>query len=231
MISYLKDLSIYPDFESNKLEFKTNLVPGDKILVPICAFLNSGGGYIILGIDDTTRAIKGIDKSSKEIDEFILNIDTIYHVRKIVTDNCSPLIHTNVQTQLITQKDNKPVIIISVTPSLNTQYQLADGNIYYRVNASNWKINSSPMYTEHEMQTKVHHVRTSIMKDCKNLITYLQNQNSKYQREIETLTISNNKLNELLFNKILDEKSNYECEYENINKNTFSYFCCFFYFS
>ena len=224
IIKNITTLDIYPDLESNKLEFKSNLAPGDKLLPTFCAFMNSGGGHVICGIDDNTHAIKGIDKSTKEIDEFLLNIDTIYHVRKIVTNTFAQLTFTNIQTTLIKQKNGKPVIIISINPCPNTQYQISDGNIYYRVNASNWRINSTPMYTEFEMQSKVNHVRSLIMKDCRNLITYLQNQVVKSKVENENLNNENNKLQNLLFTRILEEKT--ECEKEETEDTINISFCC-----
>lgn len=219
---YVSTLDIYPDIESSELEFKTNLVPGDKIITPICAFLNTNGGTIICGIDDETRKIKGIDKTSKHIDDFILNIDTIYHLKKIITDAGDSLSPRNIETSLVKQKDGKPVIIIKIKPDSDTKYQTANGNIFYRVNASNYKINTTKMYTEYEVQTKVNHTRTIIMKECRNLIACLQKQINKQQTEMNRLNTDNIKLQNMLFCRILEDKKNTdECN----NKIHFS-FCC-----
>jgi predicted HTH transcriptional regulator len=216
---YVSTFDIYPDIESSELEFKTNLVPGDKIITPICAFLNTNGGTIICGIDDETRKIKGIDKTSKHIDDFMLNIDTIYHLRKIISDTGKTLGPKNIQTTLVNQKDGKPVIIIKVMPDMDTKYQTANGNIFYRVNASNYKINTTKMYTEYEVQTKVNHTRTIIMKECKNLITCLQKQTNKQLIEINKLNNDNIKLQNMLFCRILEDKKTID------DKIHFS-FCC-----
>jgi len=231
MISTLQTLDIYPELESSKLEFKSNLAPGDKLVPTICAFLNSNGGHIICGIEDITHAIKGIDKSPKEIDEFLLNIDTIYHVRKIVTNTFEQLSHTNIQTKLLYQKHGKPVIVISINPSPDTQYQMSNGNIFYRVNASNWRVSSTPMYTEYEMQTKVNHVRNLIMKDTRNLISYLQNQVSKTQKELDTINTDNIQLQNLLFSRILEDKTTFDKinpDDDNSDKIKISFLCGLF---
>jgi len=222
MEEYITTLDIYPNLESNKIEFKTNLVPGDKLMPTICGFLNSGGGHIICGIDDTTRQIKGIDKTSKHIDTFLLNIDTIYHLRKIITEKQEALHPNTITTQICKQKQDKIVIIITIKPDINTKYQVSDGNIYYRVNASNYRINSSRMYTEYEVQSKMSHIKTHVLKDCRNLINCLQNQIIKMENKVIEIKSENSNLEKLLFSRILNEKEYVE------SKTTNSYYECFY---
>lgn len=221
IIKNIQTFDNYPDYESSELEFKTNLVPGDKIIITICAFLNSNGGNIIFGVDDETRNIKGIDKTSKHIDSFLLNLDTIYHSRKIITDTGNAINHTNIRTKLIRQKDNKPVIIVAITPDIDTKYQTSDGSIFYRVNASNYRINASRMYTEYELQTKISHTKSIILKECRNLITYLQKQVNKQQNEIIKHNSDNIHLQNMLFTRILDDKKQIDEQ-----KTVHFSFCC-----
>ncbi len=49
--------------ENQNIEFKASCNNIDLIGKTICAFLNSGGGYIIVGIDDNGNTI-GIDSTS-----------------------------------------------------------------------------------------------------------------------------------------------------------------------
>jgi len=46
--------------ESERLEFKESLSDWDGILKTICAFLNTKGGKIVIGVDDQEN-IRGID--------------------------------------------------------------------------------------------------------------------------------------------------------------------------
>jgi len=63
---------IYPDRESKTLEFKSAL-PNFQTLIRTCvAFANGIGGKIVIGVDDTSKAILGIDNKTRDrvYDEF-----------------------------------------------------------------------------------------------------------------------------------------------------------------
>lgn len=54
-------MKIYPERESKSLEFKSRL-PNFHSLVKTCiAFANGAGGKIIIGVEDESRKIIGID--------------------------------------------------------------------------------------------------------------------------------------------------------------------------
>ena len=49
-----------PLYESNQIEFKVSTISFDKLKKTVCAFLNTIGGYIFIGINDS-RQICGIE--------------------------------------------------------------------------------------------------------------------------------------------------------------------------
>ncbi|MFN3269264.1 MAG: helix-turn-helix domain-containing protein [Candidatus Kapaibacteriota bacterium] len=53
--------------ESSTVEFKRKVNSPDKIAKELCAFANSKGGYLIIGIDDD-RKVVGVDSEKSEID-------------------------------------------------------------------------------------------------------------------------------------------------------------------
>ncbi len=54
---------IYPEFESRNLEFKSKLPTFAQLIKTCVAFANGIGGKIIVGIEDKTRKIIGVDES------------------------------------------------------------------------------------------------------------------------------------------------------------------------
>ena len=72
MMEQHRMIPVYPDRESKSLEFKSTL-PSFYILTKTCvAFANGTGGKIIIGIDDKSRQIIGIDDNLRNrlYDEF-----------------------------------------------------------------------------------------------------------------------------------------------------------------
>lgn len=54
---------IYPDIESRHLEFKSSLPALTQLIKTCVAFANGVGGKIIIGVEDETRKIIGINES------------------------------------------------------------------------------------------------------------------------------------------------------------------------
>jgi len=52
--------------EGPKIEFKRNVREGGKIAADMCAFANSGGGYIIIGVDDDGKVVGADPKKVRD---------------------------------------------------------------------------------------------------------------------------------------------------------------------
>ncbi|MFZ2207438.1 MAG: ATP-binding protein [Porticoccaceae bacterium] len=48
--------------ESKTLVFKRDLLSPERILRAIVAFANTAGGVLLLGVEDTTRHVRGVAK-------------------------------------------------------------------------------------------------------------------------------------------------------------------------
>lgn len=113
--------------ESKNVEFKVILPKeSEKYTKTIVAFANTQGGKIIIGIDDKSRKVVGVDNETAfEIMDSIANA---------VSDNILPQLIPNIELQTV---DNKTVVVISVEPSMNRPYYLAskgkDDGTYIRV--------------------------------------------------------------------------------------------------
>lgn len=85
----------------------------EKYIKTVIAFSNSSGGKIVIGIEDETRKIVGVDE--KEVFQIM---DSIANA---VSDSCMPQIIPDITFQTI---DNKCILIIEVYPGANRPYYL-----------------------------------------------------------------------------------------------------------
>jgi predicted HTH transcriptional regulator len=142
----------FPYPESQIYEFKKSIQHYDKkIIGSICAFLNSQGGYLVFGIDDDTLEITGINNDMKSVDKFIVYIDTIFHMSRIVeTTTMETLQRENISIRRLDHSQGT-LFVIDVSPYIGHRYQLSDGTSYERLNASNLMKKVSRIYTEEEV--------------------------------------------------------------------------------
>lgn len=100
--------------ESKNVEFKVSL-PKDsaKYMKTIIAFANTQGGRLVIGVEDKTRSITGVD------DDSVFQI--MDSIANAVADSCTPQIVPNIELQTI---DKKTVIVITVAPGPNRPYYL-----------------------------------------------------------------------------------------------------------
>ena len=100
--------------ESKNIEFKA-MLPKDseRYIKTIVAFANTQGGQLVIGIDDRTREVVGVDD-----DVLFRTMDSISNA---VSDVCMPQIVPNVEPQTV---DGRTVIVVTVAPGPNRPYYL-----------------------------------------------------------------------------------------------------------
>lgn len=82
-------------------------------MISIIAFANTQGGCLVIGVDDETRKVTGVDDDSAfQIMDSIANA---------VADSCVPQIVPNMELQTI---DQHTVVVITVAPGPNRPYYL-----------------------------------------------------------------------------------------------------------
>jgi predicted HTH transcriptional regulator len=52
--------------EGTRLDFKQDLSSTKRVLETVCSFLNSAGGTLVVGVEDQTRAVLGLDQVEKQ---------------------------------------------------------------------------------------------------------------------------------------------------------------------
>ncbi len=222
--SLLDQDEIFPNMEGSDFEFKLsfNNYRTSKIMETLCGFLNNDGGHMIFGIDDKTRKIVGLTMPDKKIDDFILTIDRVYHVKAILAqETMDPVPPGLIVVKAFITKLNKKVVYITVKKSdSGLQFMLKDGTIVYRANASNYIIKAEHVYSEVEHKAAIKQVTN---KHTKMLKEITRNFNLETERMRAALH-ERNVLEELLTAKILQEKQSSELNLTVARQQEFNLF-------
>jgi predicted HTH transcriptional regulator len=201
-------LKVFPDIESRSLEFKQSTdVPFTKILPTICAFLNGGGGNIVFGVRDN-QEIVGIKTNDKRFDTFLLLFDNILHSNLIAATDGEPLHPDAIRTRCVPCWNELYLLIVTITPKPKV-YQIKDGSIYHRLNASNMRISGACLYNESDLMVRLENAKRSIQDQYQGLLKKVENQMLESQRKVKELERDNEETMALLHSKILREKEEY----------------------
>lgn len=186
----------FPYSESDKFEYKQSINDKffNKYIETICGFLNTRGGYLIFGIKDNLDII-GLKIKQKELDNFILRIDSILGSNQIIgidseSGEFVKLKSSNIKPRQIVNMEKKVFLVVEVLSEPNVKFQLANGLIYYRLGASNYFEKTERIFRQADFESA-----------CKN---------------IQTKADEDNKKNIKLFQKTLEEKNK---QIEELNKN------------
>lgn len=100
--------------ESVNIEFKREVPQkSEKYIKSVIAFANTAGGRIVIGVDDETHEIVGVDK-----DGVFKIIDNITNT---ISDMCCPQIFPNIGVNTV---EGKSVIVIEIYPGANRPYYI-----------------------------------------------------------------------------------------------------------
>ena len=113
--------------ESKNIEYKVSLPDkNEKYMKTLVAFANTQGGKLIVGVDDKTHQVVGVEN-----DVLFPLMDGIANA---VSDSCEPQIIPDIEPQTI---DGKTVIVVTVEAGKNRPYYLKskgkDNGTYIRV--------------------------------------------------------------------------------------------------
>ncbi|ROL58967.1 ATP-binding protein [Bacteroidetes/Chlorobi group bacterium MS-B_bin-24] len=105
-IEKLKEIII--EGESSTVEFKRKVTTAEKIAKELCAFANTKGGYLIIGVDDD-RKVVGVDSEKSEID--IIEIACQFTIYPPITPKSIEVINYNKKDIIVVEieeSNNKP---------------------------------------------------------------------------------------------------------------------------
>lgn len=209
---------VFPYPEGTHFEFKytVNLLVDlnalrDKWTTIICGMLNSGGGWFIIGIEDTEHKVKGLDLSRKDRDDFKLWVDSLY--RNIVLSDGTAISKPEVNLVVNEWKvrgSNKLLLSVKcfyTTKKKNIDFQLSSGQIYHRLNASTILMHGEPVYRQSQIYQRerdnsvaIEQFKKEIEKKGKELITK-ELERRKLQQQLDKKTFDYEQLQVLYDSK------------------------------
>jgi hypothetical protein len=203
----LLTLKTFPYMEGFQWEFKEAPINNEKLLPVVCAFLNGGGGWIIIGIRDIDRAICGIPDCIKDkvVDSFIVRCDNILHQNLIIREDGQPMAHTCIHARVVFNA-NRRIIVVRVEPEPDTTYSCYDGARYIRLSASNYRMSTDRYYTQNDMNLMIEKISKKIKKE--SMYTLLQQQSALEMGAEKVVALEKEvaTIRQALFDKILAEK-------------------------
>lgn len=113
--------------ETFYLELKKDDVDNRKLAKEICAFANSFGGYLIIGINDD-KEILGCTKWDEQ------------RVHTVIFNNISPIPFFDIKNL---RKNDLNILVIKVEEGIFPPYVTGTGKIYERVSSGSFPINNS----------------------------------------------------------------------------------------
>ena len=100
--------------ENKNIEFKAALPKdSEKYVKTIVGFANTQGGTLIIGVDDETREVVGVDKDSV--------FQVMDAIANAVSDSCTPQIVPDITFQTL---EGKAIVAAAVEPGANRPYYL-----------------------------------------------------------------------------------------------------------
>jgi hypothetical protein len=183
-----KEVTVFAGLFKNKSLGSSGL---PKYRETIIGFLNGGHGYLIMGIrNDGT--IMGVENMTDEaVDKFKLWIDGSFN--SLVYKNGKPIdpskISITFKTYPVTCRDTEAnIIVIEVINNGKVMdIMTRSGTIIYRLNASNFKVSSEPVYRKRDVKGMIHSVQTQmqhVIDDKRKIIEKLQEKHKDEIKEI-----------------------------------------------
>jgi hypothetical protein len=212
--------------ESETMEYKSQIHTHNcnmtKYIETICAFMNNEkkGGYLIFGITDNLKLV-GLNQQ-KLYDIITLKFDNIIHQSSIygkdLNDEIVPITPKNIRIDYVHNHHNKLFMIVDVTNDTeNVVYQLKDGRIVYRLNASNYVNKKEIIYTQQMVDQKIATVKQDYqdiidtnLKLYKSELTKKEKENTILLCKIdekEKMIIKKDKENKELLDTILKQEN------------------------
>lgn len=231
----------FPLPEGTNLEFKVsfNSSMAEKIYATLCGILNSGGGYLVIGVEDETRLIRGI-KTDKSMDHFLIALDNIYHHGHIRQRDGKVVSLGTITSGTVQAAEGKELLVVTATAAAGEQYTVKDGSIWYRLSASNFKKTNLPIfYTEKDMenivnaQTRPLHIKINQYQHEKEELRVrfraLENDFERILRAARTTEQKFGEFRDMLFTNIQLQAAEAEKELSTRPTSWFSYLfgCCF----
>jgi predicted HTH transcriptional regulator len=205
-----------PFEESNLVEFKEVSIfsglfkhvdsPLQKYKETLAGFLNAGRGYLIMGIKDDGTIVGVDDTTSESLDKFKLWIDSCFNTLIYRDGKSMDPSEISIRFNMFpVENSKKNIIVIDVlNKGLPMNIMTRSGIIIYRLNASNFKLSSEPVYRKRDVKGMIQSIQAQMRGTMNDLQIkheqILKSQEKEMKQYIEKISTS-------LYNKYKMEKS------------------------
>jgi hypothetical protein len=147
---------------------------------------------MIFGVADNLD-INGFTATTKDLDTFLLFVDNIVRNSHIVKDNNETIAPEQLTSRLIHLDDMRQILIISVNSDEGVRYQIKDGTVYYRLNASNYRVTTDRYFTESQVTMMIRDRTHLLHKEYQGVVSGME---KEIVRISEVVGIKNKMLEE-----------------------------------
>jgi predicted HTH transcriptional regulator len=217
----LETLEVFPYPEGYVWEYKENIPKTAELMITVCAFLNTQGGYLVVGIRDIDLRLIGIPDTSttKQIDSFLLSLDDIFHQGLILHEDGTRISTSCIHAEYIQVKDGRRFIYVQASPEEGKRYVRHCGEQYVRLSASNYRISLNRYYTEQAVRERESSISRRVRRDYDSLLQSLYDDINVGHDKIKELNTALERTTRLLHTKILKDKEHVE---ESLEKPSWS---------
>ena len=183
-----KEVTVFAGLFKNKSLGSSGL---PKYRETIIGFLNGGRGYLIMGIKND-GTISGVDNIADEVmDKFMLWIDGSFN--NLVYKNGKPIDPSKITIKVHVfpvygHQIEASVIVVEVeNRGKQMDIMTRSGTIIYRLNASNFKVSSEPIYRKRDVKGMIHSIQNQmqlVIDEKRKTIERLQ---EKHKEEINDI--------------------------------------------
>lgn len=206
--------------ESDEVELKESINIGlfDKYKGTVCAFLNNNGGYLIFGIRDNLDIV-GL-RGNVDLDKFICRLDSIISTGLIVcyeedsnTKNIVKILPDAIKTKIIVNDDGKKFLMVIVKREEFMEYQLNNGQIFHRLNASNYNVKSEKLYTQSQLNFSVRMMEKELRKMHKKHIGEKDSEIFQLRKELENIRMERDECEKYLVRPLIEKVDEYSYDF------------------
>jgi len=155
-VSVFSGLFVYTSSNSGLPKYKETLI----------GFLNSGGGYLFLGILDDGTILGVEDLTESGLDKLNLWVDSCFN--SLVYKDGGPInpsqLSLRIQVFPVIGKATHIVMIEAINKGLPLDIMTRSGTIIYRLNASNYKVCVEPVYRKSDVKGMISSIQQQMQR-------------------------------------------------------------------
>jgi hypothetical protein len=180
-----KEVAVFSGLFKNRTRKDSGLPKYRETLI---GFLNSvGQGYLIMGIKDDGTIVGVEDMTDDSIDKFKLWVDSSFN--SLVYKNGKPIDPSTISIKFYTYPveghASNVVVVEAINKGKPLDIMLRSGTIIYRLNASNFKVSTEPVYRKRDVKGMIQAVQMRMQRVVDQKRKEIKDLQEKHEEELE----------------------------------------------